>query len=499
MSPHSPAAEATTTGSAGRPLASARTTERQACPDSRCGGQSVRRAWIFQLDRRGDRPRRRRGRRHHLPVLQEQGRSALRAVRREDDAAHRRRESGARPGTGRALAAQAFHPPALLAGGEESRSRVGAGGGAAPERATSQVRGSAKARGRVSGADRAGRPRRAGARRAGRGRLTGHRQTSHLRRAGRAGTRVASVGPPRVAEKDRAGGRGVARPWSLDAAGRRKTVKLLVAIKRVEDYESKMEVKPDNSWIVTDGVNYRANPFDEIAVEEALRLRDSLNSASASGSGMTPSEVVVVSVGPAAAAAEIRSGLAMGADRGILVKHDAFVDSDGVARLLKAIVDQEKPDLALMGKQAVDVDDNVAGQLVAEYLGWGQATFASKKESLESPEEKGKKPGIRISGEKTMAQVVREVDGGVETLEVQLPAIVTVDLRLNVPRYASLPNIMKAKKKPIEETAPGALEVDVAAKVKVVRVEAPPARAAGMKVPDVATLVQKLHAEAKVI
>src|SRR5437868_1642491 len=506
MSPHSPAAEATTTGSAGRPLASARTTERQACPDSRCGGQSVRRAWIFQLDRRGDRPRRRRGRRHHLPVLQEQGRSALRAVRREDDAAHRRRESGARPGTGRALAAQAFHPPALLAGGEESRSRVGAGGGAAPERATSQVRGSAEARGRVSGADRAGRPRRAGARRAGRGRLTGHRQTSHLRRAGRAGTRVASVGPPRVAEKDRAGGRGVARPRSLAAAGRRKTVKLLVTIKRVEDYESKIKVKPDNSWIVTDGVNYRANPFDEIAVEEALRLRDA----------NMPSEVVVVSIGPAAAAAEIRSGLAMGADRGILVKHDAFVDSDGVARLLKAVVDQEKPDLVLMGKQAVDVDDNVAGQLLAEYLGWGQATFASKKESLESPEEKAKKPGIHLGAGNggagsagdgrspkgaapVTAQVAREVDGGLEVLEVQLPAIVTVDLRLNVPRYASLPNIMKAKKKPIEETAPGALEVDVAAKVKVVRVEAPPARAAGMKVPDVATLVKKLHEDAKVI
>src|SRR5438105_8392999 len=489
MSPHSPVAEARTTGSAGRPLASARTTERQACPDSRCGGQSVRRAWIFQLDRRGDRPRRRRGRRDHLPVLQEQGRSALRAVRREDDAAHRRRESGARPGTGRALAAQAFHPPALLAGGEESRSRVGAGGGAAPERATSQVRGSAEARGRVSGADRAGRPRRAGARRAGRGRLTGHRQTSHLRRAGRAGTRVASVGPPRVAEKDRAGGRGVARPRSLAAAGRRKTVKLLVTIKRVEDYESKIKVKPDNSWIVTDGVNYRANPFDEIAVEEALRLRDA----------NMPSEVVVVSIGPTAAAAEIRSGLAMGADRGILVKQDGFVDSDGVARLLKAIVDQEKPDLVLMGKQAVDVDDNVAGQLLAEYLGWGQATFASKKESLESPEEKAKKPGIKLGGDKKTAQVAREVDGGLEILEVQLPAIVTVDLRLNVPRYASLPNIMKAKKKPIAEMTPQQLGVDVVPKVKVVKVESPPQRAAGVKVPDVQTLVQKLHSEAKVI
>ena len=266
-------------------------------------------------------------------------------------------------------------------------------------------------------------------------------------------------------------------------------MKILVTIKRVEDYESKIKVKPDNSWIVTDGVNYRANPFDEIAVEEALRLRDA----------NMPSEVVVVSIGPAAAAAEIRSGLAMGADRGILVKNDAFVDSDGVARLLKAVIDQEKPDLVLMGKQAVDVDDNVAGQLLAEYLGWGQATFASKKESLESPEEKAKKPGIRLGADKKSAQVAREVDGGLEVLEVQLPAIVTVDLRLNVPRYASLPNIMKAKKKPIAEMTPQQLGVDVKPKVKVVKVEAPPQRAAGVKVPDVPTLVRKLHAEAKVI
>src|SRR5438132_2853044 len=189
----------------------------------------------------------------------------------------------------------------------------------------------------------------------------------------------------------------------------------------------------------------------------------------------------------------------MGADRGILVKHDAFVDSDGVARLLKAVIDQEKPDLVLMGKQAVDVDDNVAGQLLAEYLGWGQATFASKKESLESAEEKAKKPGIKLGAEKKTAQVAREVDGGLEVLEVQLPAIVTVDLRLNVPRYASLPNIMKAKKKPIAEMTPQQLGVDVTPKVKVVKVEPPPQRAAGVKVPDVQTLVQKLHGEAKVI
>src|SRR3954463_11704678 len=175
-------------------------------------------------------------------------------------------------------------------------------------------------------------------------------------------------------------------------------MKILTTIKRVEDYESKIKVRPDQTWIVTDGVNYRANPFDEIAVEEALRLRDA----------NMPSEVVVVSIGSAAAATEIRSGLAMGADRGILVKHDGFVDSDAAARLLKAVIDKEKPDVVLMGKQAVDADDNVAGQLLAEYLGWGQATFASKKESLESPEEKAKRPGIRISADKKMAQVVRE-------------------------------------------------------------------------------------------
>ena len=266
-------------------------------------------------------------------------------------------------------------------------------------------------------------------------------------------------------------------------------MKILVTIKRVEDYESKIKVKPDNTWIVTDGVNYRANPFDEIAVEEGLRLRDT----------NMPSEVIAVSIGTAAASAEIRSALAMGADRGILVKHDGFVDSDAVARLLKAVIEKEKPDLVLMGKQAVDVDDNVTGQLLAEYLDWGQATFASKKESLESPEEKGKKPGLKLSADKKALQVAREVDGGLEVLEVSLPAIVTVDLRLNVPRYASLPNIMKAKKKPIEELNAAGLGVDVAPKVKVVKVESPPARTAGVKVPDVQALVKKLHEEAKVV
>ena len=175
-------------------------------------------------------------------------------------------------------------------------------------------------------------------------------------------------------------------------------MKILVTVKRVEDYESKIKVKPDNSWIVTEGVNYRANPFDEIAVEEALRVRDA----------NAPSEVVAVSIGSGAAQAEIRSALAMGADRGILVKHDGFLDSDAVARLLQKVVAKEKPDLVLMGKQAVDVDDNVTGQLLAELLGWGQATFASKKESLESAEEKAKKPGLRLGADKKSLQVARE-------------------------------------------------------------------------------------------
>ncbi len=268
-------------------------------------------------------------------------------------------------------------------------------------------------------------------------------------------------------------------------------MKILVTVKRVEDYESKIKVKPDKSWIVTEGVNCRANPFDEIAVEEALRLRDAA----------MPSEVVIVSCGSAAAATEIRSALAMGADRGVLVKFDGAgpqsLDPDAAARLLQKVIEKEKPDLVLMGKQAVDDDSNVTGQLLAEYLGWGQATFASKRESLESEEEKAKKPGIAIEG--GTAKVWREVDGGLERLEVALPAIVTVDLRLNVPRYASLPNIMKAKKKPIDELSPVALGVDTTAKVRVLSVEAPPARAGGQKVPDVATLVQKLKTEAKVI
>jgi electron transfer flavoprotein beta subunit len=265
-------------------------------------------------------------------------------------------------------------------------------------------------------------------------------------------------------------------------------VKILVTVKRVEDTEQKLKVKPDGSGIVVDGVRYKPNPFDEIAIEESLRLREKWGG-----------EVVALTVGVEAAQSELRQALAMGADRGIHVRHDGVMDSDAAARLIAKVVEGEKPDLVLMGKQAVDDDQNQAGQLCAEYLGWGQATFASKVETLESEEEKNKVPGIQIlEGGKT-ARVVREVDGGLETLEVMLPAVVTVDLRLNLPRYASLPNIMKAKKKEIRELSPAGLGIDPSPKVKVLKYLTPPQRKGGVKVPDVATLVDKLRNEAKVL
>jgi electron transfer flavoprotein beta subunit len=263
-------------------------------------------------------------------------------------------------------------------------------------------------------------------------------------------------------------------------------MKILVTVKRVEDYESKIKVKPDGSGIITEGVNYKMNPFDEIAVEEALRLQ-------AAHKG----EVIIVSMGKQECQTEIRQALAMGADRGIWVKLEAAIDPDAAARLLVKIAEKEKPDLIILGKQAIDDDQNQTGQLLAERLGWGQATFASKVESLESDAEKSKQPGLKVVG--TGVQVVREVDGGLETLEVAMPAIVTTDLRLNVPRYASLPGIMKAKKKPLEELTPAALGVDVAPKVKIVKLSPPAARKGGIKVADVPALIEKLKSEAKVI
>lgn len=263
-------------------------------------------------------------------------------------------------------------------------------------------------------------------------------------------------------------------------------MKILCTVKRVEDPEQKIKVKPDGSGIVLDGMNYKPNPFDEIAIEEALRLKEKHGG-----------EVVVLSAGDDKFVTEMRHALAMGADRGILVKLSSPTDSDGAARLFAKVIEKEKPDLVLLGKQAIDDDQNQTGQLLAEYLGWGQATYAAKVESLESAEEKNKTPGIAINGSK--ATVIREADGGLEIVELSLPGIITTELRLNLPRYASLPGIMKAKKKPIEELTPESLGVDPAPKVVVKTLSSPPARKGGVKVPDVPALIEKLRTEAKVI
>jgi len=265
-------------------------------------------------------------------------------------------------------------------------------------------------------------------------------------------------------------------------------LKILVTAKRVEDPESKIRVKPDGTGIVTEGVNYKMNPFDEIAVEEALRLKEKHGG-----------EVVVASIGTDKSQTEIRAALAMGADRGILVKHDGPLDPVVVSALLARVVADEKPDLVLLGKQSIDDDQNQVGQYLAERLGLPQGTFASKTESLESEAEQKKQPGLALSADGKAVAVVREVDGGVETLELRLPAVVTTDLRLNKPRFASLPGIMKAKKKEIREVAAASLGVDLAPRVVVRRLAEPPARKGGVKVADVAELWKKLHEEAKVL
>ncbi len=265
-------------------------------------------------------------------------------------------------------------------------------------------------------------------------------------------------------------------------------LKILVTAKRVEDPESKIKVKPDGSGIVTDGVNYKMNPFDEIAVEEALRLRERHGG-----------EVIVASIGGEKSTTEIRAALAMGADRGILVRHDGSLDPCVVSALLAKVALAEKPDLVILGKQSIDDDQNQAGQYLAERLGLAQATFASKTESLESEAESKKEPGLVLSGDGKAVAVVREVDGGVETIEVRLPAVVTTDLRLNKPRFASLPGIMKAKKKPLQELQAASLGVDLAPKVVIKRLAEPPSRKGGEKVPDVEALWKKLHEEAKVV
>ena len=265
-------------------------------------------------------------------------------------------------------------------------------------------------------------------------------------------------------------------------------LKILVTAKRVEDPESKIKVKPDGSGIVTEGVNYKMNPFDEIAVEEALRLKEKHGG-----------EVVVASIGPDKNVTELRAALAMGADRGVLVKHEGPLDPVVVSALLAKVCEAEKPDLVILGKQSIDDDQNQAGQYLAARLGRPQATFASKKESLESEAETKKVPGLVLSADGKSMQVVREIDGGIETIEVTLPAVVTTDLRLNKPRFASLPGIMKAKKKPLQELQAAALGVDLAPKVVVRRLSEPPSRKGGVKVPDVETLFRKLHEEAKVL
>ncbi|WP_242370924.1 electron transfer flavoprotein subunit beta/FixA family protein [Anaeromyxobacter sp. SG26] len=266
------------------------------------------------------------------------------------------------------------------------------------------------------------------------------------------------------------------------------SLKILVTAKRVEDPESKIKVKPDGSGIVTDGVNYKMNPFDEIAVEEALRLKEKHGG-----------EVIVASIGGDKSATEIRAALAMGADRGILVRHDGPLDPVGVSAVLAKMFEQEKPDLVILGKQSIDDDQNQAGQYLAARLRLPQATFASKTESLESEAEQKKEPGLRLAADGKSLAVVREVDGGVETLEVSLPAVVTTDLRLNKPRFASLPGIMKAKKKELKELQASALGVELAPKVVVKKLSAPPSRKGGVKVADVEELFSKLHGEAKVV
>ena len=263
-------------------------------------------------------------------------------------------------------------------------------------------------------------------------------------------------------------------------------MKILVTVKRVPDPNATIKVKPDGSGIVTDNVKYVVNPFDEIAIEEALRLK-----------AVDNSEVVLVSIGDKAASEQLRTGLAMGADRAILVLADGELDSLAVARILQKLATDEGANILLMGKQAIDDDANQTGQMLAALLGWPQATFASKIESLESEEEKKGVPGIAIKD--GTATVVREVDGGLETLQLPLPAVVTVDLRLNIPRYASLPGIMKARKKELKEVPVASLGIDVNPKLKVLKLAPPPARQAGRKVETVQELVQALHNEAKVI
>ncbi|MDE1900471.1 MAG: electron transfer flavoprotein subunit beta/FixA family protein [Alphaproteobacteria bacterium] len=249
-------------------------------------------------------------------------------------------------------------------------------------------------------------------------------------------------------------------------------MKILVTVKRVIDYNVKIRIKADGSGVETQNVKMSMNPFDEIAVEEAVRLKEK---------GIA-SEVVAVTFGPTQAQETLRTAMAMGVDRAIYIAVEGEIQSLGVARALKKIIDKEQPGLVIMGKQAIDNDSSQTGPILAAMLGWPQGTFASK---------------VDIAGDK--AHVTREIDGGLETVALKLPAVVTTDLRLNEPRYASLPNIMKAKKKPLETMTLAELDVDVTPTLQVLKVEPPPVRKGGIKVPDVDTLIDKLKNEAKVI
>jgi len=249
-------------------------------------------------------------------------------------------------------------------------------------------------------------------------------------------------------------------------------MKVLVPVKRVIDYNVKVRVKPDQTGVDLANVKMSMNPFDEIATEEAVRLKEK---------GVA-TEVVAISIGVPQAQETIRTALAIGADRGILVTTDVDVEPLQVAKLLKAVIDQEKPDLVIMGKQSIDGDNNAVGQMLAALLDWPQATFASK---------------VEITGSK--AHITREIDGGLQTLEVDLPAVITADLRLNEPRYASLPNIMKAKKKEIAQKTPADYGIDVTPTLKILKVSEPPKRSGGVKVDTAADLVSKLKTEAGVL
>jgi electron transfer flavoprotein beta subunit len=249
-------------------------------------------------------------------------------------------------------------------------------------------------------------------------------------------------------------------------------MKILVPVKRVVDYNVKIRVKSDGSGVDLANVKMSMNPFDEIAVEEALRLKEAGKAE----------EVVIISVGPQQSQETIRTGLAMGGDRGILVKTDEVTEPLAVAKILKGIVEEENPDLVILGKQAIDDDCNQTGQMLSALLGWSQGTFISE---------------IDVDGDQF--KITREVDGGLQSISINKPAIVTTDLRLNEPRYASLPNIMKAKKKPLDEKTPEDYGIDVSARLKVLETVEPPSRQAGVKVADVAELVDKLKNEAGVL